>query len=91
MVYFIADSRRSPRHNYRIFYNGEDVGSVTSGSFSPSLGFGIGMGYVSREILAGEKIILKDAAVSITAKVVNKPFYKNGTVKSKEIKHANTR
>ncbi|MDO9572340.1 MAG: glycine cleavage system aminomethyltransferase GcvT [Candidatus Omnitrophota bacterium] len=91
MVYFIADSRRSPRHNYRIFYNGEDVGSVTSGSFSPSLGFGIGMGYVSREILAGEKIILKDAAVYITAKVVNKPFYKNGTVKSKEIKHANTR
>lgn len=83
MVYFIADSRRSPRHNYRILHNEEEIGTVTSGSFSPSLGFGIGMGYVSRDISIGDEIILKDAAVSITAKVVNKPFYKNGTVKRK--------
>ncbi|MDD5096965.1 MAG: glycine cleavage system aminomethyltransferase GcvT [Candidatus Omnitrophica bacterium] len=90
MVCFIADSRRSPRHNYRILHKGEDIGVVTSGSFSPSLGFGIGMGYVGRQIPLGDEIILKDAAISITAKVVNKPFYKNGTVKSKEINHVNT-
>ncbi len=91
MVYFMAGSRRSPRHNYRILYNEEDVGSVTSGSFSPSLGFGIGMGYVSRELSPGDEIMLKDAAVSIPAKIVNKPFYKNGSAKCKEIKHAHTR
>ncbi|MFH1191693.1 MAG: glycine cleavage system aminomethyltransferase GcvT [Candidatus Omnitrophota bacterium] len=90
LIYFVADSRRSPRHNYQILHNAEKVGTVTSGSFSPSLGLGIGMGYVSSEISLGDKITLKDAAVSLPAKVVSKPFYKNGTAKCKEIKHAYT-
>ena len=81
MIYFMANSRRSPRHNYQIFYDAEDAGTVTSGSFSPSLGCGIGMGYVSREIAPGGQILLSEGSVSISAKVVNKPFYKNGSAK----------
>jgi len=81
IIYFIADSRRAPRHNYRIAHNLQDIGAVTSGSFSPSLGFGIGMGYVSREVAVGEEIMLKEGKVSISAKVVGKPFYKNGSAK----------
>ena len=90
MIYFAADSRRSPRHNYRILYKGEDIGSVTSGSFSPSLGVGIGMGYVSHKVAAGEEIILKEGAISMSAKVVNRPFYKGGSARRKEIKNAHT-
>ena len=86
LICFIADSRRSPRHNYRIIYKNQDVGSVTSGSFSPSLGFGIGMGYVSRQIPMGEEIVLSEKSISINAKVTRKPFYKNGSVKSGEVK-----
>jgi aminomethyltransferase len=82
MIYFMANSRRSPRHNYQIFYNAEDAGTVTSGSFSPSLGCGIGMGYVYNEIAPGEQILLSEGAISISAKVVGKPFYKNGSAKS---------
>jgi aminomethyltransferase len=81
MIYFMADSRRSPRHNYQIFYEARDAGTVTSGSFSPSLGCGIGMGYVSSEIAQGGQVLLSEGAVSISAKVVNKPFYKNGSAK----------
>jgi len=81
MIYFIANSRRSPRHNYQIFYEAQDAGMVTSGSFSPSLGCGIGMGYVSSEIAPGGQILLREGAVSISAKVVDKPFYKNGSAK----------
>ena len=81
MICFIADSRRSPRHNYRIVHKSQDIGAVTSGSFSPSLGYGIGMGYVSREVAIGEGIVLKTGDVSISAKVVDKPFYKNGSAK----------
>ncbi|MDP3730088.1 MAG: glycine cleavage system aminomethyltransferase GcvT [Candidatus Omnitrophota bacterium] len=81
MIYFMADSRRSPRHNYRISYNAKDAGTVTSGSFSPSLGCGIGMGYASGEIAPGERILLSDGTVSISAKVVGIPFYKNGSAK----------
>jgi len=86
MIYFIADSRRSPRHNYRIIYKNNDAGRVTSGSFAPSLGSGIGMGYVGSEISIGEQIVLSEGAISINAKVTNKPFYKNGSAKSGEIK-----
>jgi len=86
MIYFAADSRRSPRHNYRIVYKDKDVGSVTSGSFSPSLGFGIGMGHVKDGVTLGEQIALSDGSISINAKVTDKPFYKNGSAKSGEIK-----
>ncbi|MDO8536613.1 MAG: glycine cleavage system aminomethyltransferase GcvT [Candidatus Omnitrophota bacterium] len=82
MICFMANSRRSPRHNYQIFYNAEDAGTVTSGSFSPSLGCGIGMGYVSGEIALGEQVLLSDNAISISAKIVDKPFYKNGSAKT---------
>lgn len=87
LIYFQADSRRAPRHNYRIIYKGQDIGAVTSGSFSPSLGFGIGMGYVRGKVLPGEQISLSlGGPISIDAKVTSKPFYKNGSVKLGEIK-----
>ena len=81
LIAFSADSRRSPRHNYRIIYKDNDIGAVTSGSFSPSLGIGIGMGYVASKIALGEQIILTENAVTILAKVVDKPFYKSGSAK----------
>lgn len=81
LVYFMADSRRSPRHNYRIMVSGHDAGFVTSGSFSPSLSRGIGMGYVTVPCPVGTAILLKDNAVEIPAVVTDKPFYKNGTAK----------
>ncbi len=86
MVYFAADSRRSPRAGYRIFYKDRDAGYVSSGSFSPSLGIGVGMGYVTEDIRKGEEIVLKENSVSINAKLTGKPFYKNGSAKSGEIK-----
>jgi aminomethyltransferase len=75
MIYFTALSRRAPRHNYRIVYKDQDIGAVTSGSFSPSLEVGIGMGYVSREVAISEEIILKEGIAAISAKVTDKPFY----------------
>ena len=86
MISFASGSRRSPRHNYHIVHKGEDIGSVTSGSFSPSLGVGIGMGYVSREVKVGELVDLVEGSVTINAKVVSKPFYKKGSVKCEGLK-----
>ncbi|MFA5287054.1 MAG: glycine cleavage system aminomethyltransferase GcvT [Candidatus Omnitrophota bacterium] len=90
MICFASGSRRSPRHNYHIVHKGEDIGNVTSGSFSPSLGIGIGMGYVSREVKVGELVDLVEGSVTINAKVVNKPFYKNGSIKCERVKNAYT-
>jgi len=87
-VYFTADSRRSPRHNYRIIYHEADIGVVTSGAFAPSLGAGVGMGLALRDVAFGEQITLTGTGVFISAKVVRKPFYENGSAQRKEIKHA---
>ena len=91
LINFTAASRRAPRHNYRIFMNGEDIGIVTSGSFSPSLSCGIGMGYVNTPCSAGAEVMLKDNNVEISALVTKGPFYKKGTAKILEDSHAHTR
>ena len=42
--------RGIPRHDYPIVNaNGDVIGKVTSGTMSPSLGIGIGLGYVTVE------------------------------------------
>jgi len=84
LINFISRSRRSPRHNYRIFSNGKDIGVVTSGSFSPSLSCGIGMGYVDTPCAPGSEIALKENNIEIPAIVTKGPFYKNGTAKASE-------
>jgi aminomethyltransferase len=85
MVFFATDSRRSPRHNNPIKVGGKDAGMVTSGSFSPSLSCGIGMGYIEKDLaVRGSEIIISSGA-EITAKIVDKPFYKHGSAKSEVI------
>lgn len=76
LIYFQADSRRAPRHNFAIFDQTRQVGVVTSGSFSPTLGVGIGMGYVAGSYAVGAQLIVKEAGVEIPVKVVKRPFLK---------------
>jgi len=74
LIYFQADSRRSPRHGFSIWEKSRQVGWVTSGSFSPSLGVGIGMGYVTDNYAAGAQLSVKHEAAEIPVKVVRRPF-----------------
>jgi aminomethyltransferase len=82
LISFVTASRRSARHNYKIWANGQEIGFVTSGSFAPSLGFSIGMGYAKNGVKKGDKIILKDNNVEIEATITDKPFYKDSSLKS---------
>lgn len=82
LIYFITDSRRAPRHNYKIFSGSKEIGIVTSGSFTPSMPCSIGMGYVEAGFeKIGSKIIIKQDTIEINAVVTSKPFYKQGTIK----------
>lgn len=42
----LAPGSGVPRHGYVLSWNGEPVGEITSGTFSPTLGYGIALGYV---------------------------------------------
>ncbi|MFC1554751.1 glycine cleavage system aminomethyltransferase GcvT [candidate division KSB1 bacterium] len=49
LIAFKISGRGVPRHGYEIAKDGKVIGEVTSGTFSPSLSIGIGMGYVEKE------------------------------------------
>ncbi|NND01286.1 MAG: glycine cleavage system aminomethyltransferase GcvT [Acidimicrobiia bacterium] len=46
LVSFTVEGRRPPRPGYPM-RSGGSTGTITSGNFSPSLGYGIGMGYMA--------------------------------------------
>lgn len=48
-VGFVLQERGIPRHGYSIFSENVEIGTVTSGGYSPTLDRGIGMGYVAVE------------------------------------------
>jgi aminomethyltransferase len=75
LVCFKSDSRRAPRHGFGIYDGPIRVGTVTSGSFSPSLSVGIGMGYIKEKLDIGTKLLVKDQATEIPVVIVPKPFY----------------
>ncbi len=82
-VAFQVTSRRTPRHGYRIFVDGRDVGEVTSGVFSPMLGCGIGIGLVEPGFEAiGSRLTICHERTSMEALVCTTPFYTEGTVRS---------
>lgn len=78
LVGFILTERGIPRKDYPIVnVDGVEIGIVTSGTMSPSLGKGIGMGYVSKEMSKlGNEIFIKVRKKEIPATIVKLPFYK---------------
>lgn len=67
-----------PRHDYEIVdTEGNVIGKVTSGTMSPSLGKGIGMGIVPVSFAQeGTEIAIRIRKNDVAAKVVKTPFYK---------------
>lgn len=69
--------RGIPRHDMPIINNGESVGVVTSGNFSPILQTGIGMGYLPPDLRSeGTNLHINIRRKMVPAKIVNLPFYK---------------
>lgn len=78
LIAFQLDERGIPRQGYDIVDgNGNKIGEVTSGTMSPSLGTGIGLGYVPTVFTdVGSKINIQVRKKAIPATVVKLPFYK---------------
>ena len=78
LVGFKMIDKGIPRHDYEICdEEGARIGLVTSGTSSPSLGYGIGLGYVTtNKAVAGSKVFIQVRNKSLEAEVVKLPFYK---------------
>ena len=77
LVGFEMVGRGIGRQGYEVLSNGEVVGRVTSGSFSPTLEKAIGMAYVPPRLAeAGTEIEIQVRKNAVPARVVPIPFYK---------------
>ncbi len=78
LVAFEMQERAVPRHDYEIVdADGNVIGIVTSGTMSPSMNVGIGLGYVPTSLsTVDSEIFIRIRKNDVPAKVVKLPFYK---------------
>lgn len=71
-----VDEPGIPRHGHAVFRNGDRIGTVTSGSKSPTLGTFIGMAYVdSASAGRATAVAVEIRDRRLPAHVVDRPFY----------------
>jgi len=80
------EGRRAAREGAKVTVNGNVIGKVTSGTFSPSLSKAIALAYFNADIAPelGMCVELVAGRSTIRGKVTDLPFYKNSSVR-KEI------
>lgn len=74
--------RGFPRPGYDILKGDDVVGRVTSGTVSPTLGYGVALGYVPTALSTGGTQLAIDArGRPVSAVVQRPPFYTEGSIK----------
>ena len=82
LVGLVLAERGFPRPGYRVLSGGQDVGVVTSGTVSPTLGEGIAMAYVPAVLAQpGTELELDLRGRSARAHVVRPPFHSGGSLR----------
>ena len=77
LVGILSDAEKFiPRHGYKLFSDDKEIGAITSGNISPTLGKPIAMGYVSAEFKSpGTKIEIEARGKKISSSYITKmPF-----------------
>lgn len=76
----ILEGRRAARQGDKIFCDDNEIGYLTSGSYSPSLQCGIAMGYVLSSYAINDKpVMIRTERGDLNAKITETPFYKKAT------------
>ena len=76
LVGFTLTEPGIPRHGYDVIQEGKKIGTVTSGTRSPSLGTAIGLAYVPAALAAeGSTFAVQIRDRQVAARVVKTPFY----------------
>lgn len=69
-----TDGRRPPRAECSVLVDGEAVGTVTSGNFSPVLGHGIALAFMPPSIAVGTEVTIDVRGSALPGRVVELPF-----------------
>ena len=80
---FRIKDRGIPRQGQEIISESEKVGNVTSGTLSPTLGIGIGMGYVPPSLAKpGQSLEVRIRDRAVNSDIVKLPFYQRRSEES---------
>jgi aminomethyltransferase len=83
LVGLLLTGRQSARAEQALVYQGAPVGSVTSGSFAPSVGAAVALAYIATAHVApGTAVHIDTGRKLLDARVVPLPFYTRGTARS---------
>ncbi|MET0421259.1 MAG: glycine cleavage system aminomethyltransferase GcvT [Acidimicrobiia bacterium] len=69
-----VDGRQIPREGHPVLRDGESIGVVTSGNFSPVLECGIAMALLTPDVAIGDTVTVDVRGRELTATVVRMPF-----------------
>lgn len=69
-----TEGRRPPRAECRVIIDGDDVGVVTSGNFSPMLGHGIALAFLPPDVDTGTDVVVDVRGSALPGRVVDTPF-----------------
>jgi aminomethyltransferase len=73
----LVEGRRPPRAGYPVTRDGETIGEVTSGNFSPTLERAIALAFLPPDIEDGAEVAVEMRGTSVPATVVKPPFVKH--------------
>ncbi|MET0459778.1 MAG: glycine cleavage system aminomethyltransferase GcvT [Ilumatobacteraceae bacterium] len=74
LVGIATEGRRPPRAECAVSVDGQVVGALTSGNFSPVLGHGIGLGFVPPAVGTGAAVTVDVRGTALPGTVVPTPF-----------------
>ncbi len=78
----ILEGRRTAHSGDTVTTDGQPIGTITSGSFSPTQSRAIALAYINKESVVIDKTVsIISGKNELPGKITATPFYKNGTVR----------
>jgi len=83
IVGIVSQTRRAPREGHKIYFeSGEEIGMITSGTFSPALNKGIALGFVATAYAGqGSEVLFGDEKSKNKGIISSRFFYHGGSLK----------
>lgn len=85
LVGFLIEGKRIARTGYKIMYNKKMIGTITSGTYSPSLKRPIALGYIASEFSKHKNVEIQQNGLMITGEITSLPFLKRRKIDSRKV------
>jgi len=78
------EGKRIARHGMAVLKDGKQVGTISSGTFSPTLQSSIALAMLDASLKVGDRVLVDLKGTTVEAQIVKLPFYR-GSVKTTSV------